>query len=341
MHIAIDTGTTNTRVYVLNESTVIGRAYEKIGVRDTAISGSKKTLIEGLETCMRQAIQNAGISIEAIEYAVVSGMLTTEMGLIDIPHLVAPVGFEELVKHAKVLKNTKIFPFDIPVVFVRGVKNQASCTSVEEIRKIDFMKGEETQVMGIIETYQPKFPCNIVVLSSHTKLIHLDDQGRIAGSITTMSGQIYEAIKKQTFIGKSIEVEQEPQEPFFSESILERAFESVSHAGFLRSLMVPRFMEVLMETDPKERRFYVESAIASEDIQIMNEAKDYYGYDMEADFIFVGDPTRCKIYKTLLKVNGFDNQVTAITDKEAIDQLVIVGGSRIASRLTDAISVLS
>ena len=45
----IDCGTTNSRVYIVDEiGTILGKASKKVGVRDTAISGSNATLKDGL-----------------------------------------------------------------------------------------------------------------------------------------------------------------------------------------------------------------------------------------------------------------------------------------------------
>ena len=43
MYSVIDTGTTNTRIYIVKDTgEIVAKAYRKVGVRDTAISGSKK-----------------------------------------------------------------------------------------------------------------------------------------------------------------------------------------------------------------------------------------------------------------------------------------------------------
>ncbi|WP_286673715.1 MULTISPECIES: hypothetical protein [Symbiopectobacterium] len=41
--VTIDTGTTNTRVFVWQDNRIIAEASQAVGVRDTAITGSKET----------------------------------------------------------------------------------------------------------------------------------------------------------------------------------------------------------------------------------------------------------------------------------------------------------
>ena len=332
MFAAIDTGTTNTRIYIINKNEIVGKAYKKIGVRDTAISGSKKLLKQGIRACFFEAVENAEVKLEQIDFAIASGMIITEIGLIDIPHLVAPAGLNELSENAVIVRDTDIFPVDIPVVFIPGIKNDFGQSGLAGIRNIDFMKGEETQVMGILAKFKPALPCNVFIFSSHTKLIHIDDSGRITGSITTLSGQIFEAIKEQTSIGKSIN-EENPD--FFSDEIIDIANDCVQNAGFLRTLLMPRFMEVLLDTQGFERRFFIEAAIASDDLKILDEAKNIPGIQMNTDFIFIGHKSRCQIYEKLIAQKGQKGKITSIWDNEEIDDLVVQGDVQISKWLID------
>lgn len=339
MYAIIDTGTTNTRVYIINdERKVIGKAYKKVGVRETAISGSNEILKNGLAECLNEAVKNADILINDIEFAVISGMLTTELGLIDIPHLIAPVGLDYLASESKIIRNTSIFPIDIPVLYIRGIKNDYGDIGMPGIRKIDFMKGEETQVIGALEKLKPRLPCNIVIFSSHTKLIHVNQKGEIEGSITTLSGQILEAIEKQTFIGKSVaENQSDYKDDYFSEHILDIAYKSVSSSGFLRTLMMPRFMEIILDTKSYERKFFLYAAIASEDIKILDEADQNLGFDTQTDYIFIGNKVRCKIYEYLFRLKGIKSNITLVWDRDEIDSFAIQGAIKIAYKLKDRI----
>ncbi|MDD5621884.1 MAG: 2-dehydro-3-deoxygalactonokinase [Actinomycetota bacterium] len=338
MYAAIDTGTTNTRIYIIDDNyRVVNKAEKKIGVRETAITGSKKKLKEGLLSCFEDAVRNSGVGTSDIKFILISGMLTSEIGLLDIPHLKAPVGIQELVSNVKIIKDTEIFPVSIPLIFIPGIKNNIKDMNITNIRKIDFMKGEETQVFGILQKLKPELPCNVIFFSSHTKLIHISIGEKIAGSITTLSGQIYEAIKKQTFIGKSItHNDYGVVDDFFSAKLLKIALESVENAGFLRSLMMPRFMEVLMDTTSYEREFFVNAVISSEDIKILHEAKKLMGFDINnAPVILIGNKTRCRIFKELLKINKLNLSVRSICDNDSIDEFVVEGGKMVVKQMID------
>ena len=205
MFAVIDCGTTNTRVYIINdENKIVGRGERRVGVRNTTMTGSKDTLRNGVCEAITEAAENAGITAGEIEFAIASGMITSEIGLKEIPHLIAPAGLEELAASAVMSPGGDAIPMDIPVLFIRGIRNNYGAAILQNIRNVDFMRGEETQVMGILEDFQITEPTTIIVLSSHTKLVHVNAEGKVDASLTTISGQLYEAVCKQTMVGKSL-----------------------------------------------------------------------------------------------------------------------------------------
>jgi len=300
----IDCGTTNSRIFLLNEKfEIIKKGNKKIGVRDTAIHGSNEVLKMGLKKLMEDIVVSSGLKMQDIKFAITSGMITSEIGLLEIPHLWAPAGIDDLAGNIKVVKDLDIFPLDIPLYFIRGIKNFfPEDTTYKDLRKIDFMRGEETQVAGLISLYpELSYPVMMVVLSSHTKYIYINKEKKVHSSLTTLSGQIYDAIKKETSIGKSIKGNEDKKDnDYFNENIIDTAYDSVKNAGFLRTLMMPRFMEVLLKTKWYERELFINTAIAAEDLITLNEFK-ILDQSVECNFVLIGHENRCKILNYLLK----------------------------------------
>ena len=300
----IDCGTTNSRIYLLDENyKIIKKGNKKIGVRDTVLHGSNEVLKLGLKKLMEETILSSDLKIQDIKFAIASGMITSEIGLIEIPHLRAPIGISDLAKNIKVIQNKKIFPLNIPLYLIRGIKNYfPENTTYKDIRKVDFMRGEETQAAGLISLYpELSYPVTIVVLSSHTKYIYINKEKKICSSLTTLSGQTYEAIRKNSSIGKSIKSDKSKQaENYFDADVIDTAYDSVKNAGFLRTLMMPRFMEVLLKTKWYERRLFINAAIVAEDLRALNEYKTLNCL-LNCDFVLIGHKIRCKILSYLLK----------------------------------------
>lgn len=335
MFVVIDCGSTTTRMYLLRNNELIGKSEIPVGVKDTVTTGSKQKLKDGIKEGIEAVARIANINLTDIKYAVASGMITSEIGLLELPHLTAPISIDELANQVHVEENTDVFPLKMPVIFIKGIKNDCGSSSWDTIRKIDLMRGEETQVVGLLAKYRPKLPVNIIELGSTTKLIHIDKLGRIAGSITTLSGQVYDAVKKETFIGGCVKSQTPADEgPYFSEEILNHACTCVENAGLLRSLLFTRFIQFSLPTSAKERRFFLESVIAADDLNIFAEAANM-GFDLATEFMLVGNTGRARIYESIItKKLGSQVPITTISAKEDVEMLAVLGAAEICTRST-------
>jgi len=339
MFAVIDCGTTNTRIFILSDnSKMLAQGVKKIGVRDTSITGSRKALKEGVEELFQSVIKENSIDGGQVHFAIASGMITSEIGLIEIPHLVAPVGLKELSEQIEIVTDPDVINLGVPVYFIRGIRNDyGDKVTAHNLREIDFMRGEEVQCIGILSELAPKLPLNTVVLSSHTKIIHIDKEGRISRSITTMSGQIFEALNNSTNVGKSIvNCSGEEAGGYTYEEIVSIAANCVENAGFVRSMLMPRLMQVLLKTNSDERQLFVDAAIAADDMKAFQEA-EALGCTAERYIIF-GNKERCKLYEYLIHKNiGVHIEVQSIFDAQTIADITIKGAIIIARHVLDQI----
>ena len=266
MFAVIDCGTTTTRIYIVDsERNIVASGRKKIGVRDTSITGNNNKLREGIVELFYEILSDYDLDDESVEFAIASGMITSEVGLMEIPHLIAPAGITELTKGIVKVIDQNVLPIKRPVYFIRGIRNNYPAKAgLDDIQLIDFMRGEEVQCIGIMNGYDLSYPCNIVTLSSHTKIIYVNSNKQIESSFTTLSGQLYEAIVGSTSIGKSLKYD--PQEPtgfFEKKDIIKAATSSVKNAGLIRTMMMPRFLQVLLNSSSEERILFADAAIAA------------------------------------------------------------------------------
>lgn len=330
----VDCGTTNSRVYIVNEDAeILGKAAKKVGVRDTAIHGSNEILKDGLKEIFHQALENAKLQLEDIKFVISSGMITSEIGLLEIPHLWAPVGMDDLANNIKKVHDPSIFPVDIPIYFIRGIKNtyDPKSATIKDVGFLDFMRGEEAQIAGVLSTYDIQPPVTIVILSSHTKFNAIDENRKVLGSITTVSGQIYAAILKETSIGKSIRKGTDFDDSnYFDHDVVDSAYTWVSRSGFLRTMLMPRFLDTLLKTTWYERKLFVEAAIAAEDMRAINQF-DMLHFPLDTNFILVGDQSRCILYEYLLREKiQIKKDILTIGKTEDVDRLSIKGAIYLA-----------
>ena len=329
-YITIDCGTTNSRAYVVDETgKIFGKATKQVGVKDTAQTGSRDKLRAGLKEIVAEAIRLSGVSKDEIGAVLSSGMITSEIGLCEIPHHMAPCSAKDLAGSITRLDDTGIIE-GVPVYFVRGIKNNMSDKGMRpsaQVGELDFMRGEEVQLAGIMARPDVKLPATVVILSSHTKFNAIDEKGTILGSLTTMSGQTRAAVLENTFVGKSVEkrdnIEEEPA-GYFDEDIVRDAANWIKEVGLLRSLMFPRFLDVLLDTKWYERRLFYDALIAADDMQAIQQMKMFTASPSN-NYYLVGHPDRCKLYDFVLKEIDPKAEVISITDVTEIDELSIQG----------------
>lgn len=330
----IDCGTTNSRVYIVDkDAKIIGQAKKKIGVKDTAIQGNNYVLKKGLSETFYKALEDSRLSLSDVTFAISSGMITSEIGLLEIPHLWAPTDTLEIANNLKKVHDVSIFPVDIPVYFIRGIKNRydTGAVTIKNVGELDFMRGEETQIAGLLELYNNiETPFIAAILSSHTKFILVDELKNILGSITTASGQVYEAIVKETNVGKSIQGDNYfDEDNYFDKDVVDTAFYWTKQNGFLRSLLLPRFMDVLLNTKWYERKLFLESIIASEDIKAMSQLKKF-NFTNNPNFILIGPKRRSLVYEYLLKKSMDITDIFKIYNKQDIALLSVKGSIHLA-----------
>ena len=335
MFAAIDCGTTNTRIYILQDTgEVVTSGERKVGVRDTSITGSRDMLREGVQALYREILRTADIDPGEVRFALASGMITSEIGLIELPHRVAPVGLPELIEGIERVQDPAVLDLGIPTYFVRGIRNDyGPHPTLADVADCDFMRGEEVQCMGLLRTHHPELPANLLVLSSHTKAIHIGADQKIYRSMTTISGQMYEALRVATLMGVSIEAgdADEPRR-YSDEAILDKAIESVAREGFMRTVLMPRFLQILIGTSGAERNLFVNAAIAADDMTALR-AFHAKGYGADR-YILVGPRRRCLLYDAMLRRTFGDAlTITYIDDKQEMAELTIQGAVAVAVEL--------
>src|SRR5579872_3599361 len=94
--ICVDMGTTNTRAWLVAESTVVSRKEAAVGVRDSARSGTTAVVISALHDLCH--VLEAEARAQALTPAAVlgAGMITSSLGLHEVDHVLAPAGKNEL-----------------------------------------------------------------------------------------------------------------------------------------------------------------------------------------------------------------------------------------------------
>lgn len=261
----IDTGTTNTRVRLWDNRSLASEGFAAVGVRDTAISGSTALLMSGVRQALVDALAAASWREADLDQVLAAGMITSNMGLWELPHILAPAGMTELAAGMKSAMLPEITQH--PVWFIPGVKTSAAQVTLESCDQVDMMRGEEVETFGLLTQTGFSGPAIVVLPGSHTKFVHLDENNRIAGSITTIAGEMLSAITHNTLLAnalaKSFAESIEPQ------SLLAGARHG-RRVGLGRACFQVRLLDLFAKMTANEKANFLLGAVLADDIAALD-----------------------------------------------------------------------
>ena len=333
MFAILDCGTTNTKCYIVSQDgAVISEKHGRFGVKDNSLKDNIDGYSQSLNRIVADCALMAGKTLEDLTGVIGFGMVSSDLGIIIVPHAIAPISLKQLQAGVYDASNKHIFGTGIPFYLIRGIKNAlADDLKYSVLDVCDFMRGEETQVTGIIQKYKPVHSFNTIVLSSHLKIIHTDKEMCIDRSMTTISGQLFDCILHHTSVGKSIVIGKDSSMKMSIDEIIDLADRTSNKHGLTRSLLLPRFMETFTDMNALERRTYLDAVIALEDIKAI---KDYLseGQFSTKTYFIVGQKNRCQLFSHILKKFHSDANIVLITNSEDIREIAVIGACAIVEK---------
>lgn len=259
--VTIDSGTTNTRVNVWKDSAIIAESFAAVGVRDTAITGSKQKLMQGVKTAIFEALDKAKITDPSKAKFIASGMITSNVGLYEVPHIAAPAGINELA--AGMVKAVLPEIMAEPIWFVPGVKNNKTHVTFDNCEAMDVIRGEEVETIGITEKLKLSGPALLILPGSHSKLISIDEKTRITGCITTIAGELLDVITQQTILANALHNSFADE---ICEAMLLKGAELSRKVGLGRTCFSIRILDLFTELSVNDKANVLLGAVLGADI---------------------------------------------------------------------------
>lgn len=261
----VDTGTTNSRVWLVRGESILAKAEAQVGVRDTAKDGSSVRLRSALRELIEEVCAKAPEAKNAKPVCVAAaGMITSALGLVEVPHLVAPAGIAELAVATGVHQFPEVT--DLPVLLVPGVKSGQMPCELTTVGEADLMRGEETLCTGLVMTGLAKTPATVLNLGSHWKAIKLDANGRIAASVTSLAGELVYAAQTQTILASAVPHERPMTVNF---DWLEAGMREQRTAGLSRALFCVRLLEQSKQGSAEDRLSFLIGAFIAADLDAL------------------------------------------------------------------------
>ena len=249
-----DSGTTNSRIYLLDDAfNVVYADSVEVGSKDSATSGSNKVLLEALKGLYDGMLEASGVAEADIQPELYgSGMLTSPHGLMEIPHLLVPVSAKEHAQQMKRFHEDSLFHRDF--ILVPGLK-----TAFASIQEAGNMRGEEMEILGVMDPVDSIFPGREVALmfpGSHTHTVLLVDQG-VRDILSQMTGELFFAMRESTLLATTLKTEDRT----LHADMVKQGMVDTEHFGFNRAIYIAHAMNVFNEGSMPERRSYAEGVL--------------------------------------------------------------------------------
>jgi 2-dehydro-3-deoxygalactonokinase len=271
--ICVDMGTTNTRVWIVSRGQIVERVVEPVGLRDAARQRSKSVVPNAIRELLAAACDRATHLDLRVDHALAAGMLTSPLGLCEVPHISAPAGEIELA--GSIYKFLDPGVASLPIYLVPGVRSGPSWPSIEELARTDLIRGEETIVVGLLQAGILSPNSTLLNLGSHWKSILIDHECRIASSFTTLSGELIHALQTQTILASALPEGRRLES--LNKEWLEHGRKYQAQNGLGRSMFSVRLLEQLFGIDQTALSSFLLGAIVESDYRSMEKSERFKG----------------------------------------------------------------
>jgi 2-dehydro-3-deoxygalactonokinase len=265
--ICVDAGTTNTRVWLVRGCAVLAKATAQVGVRDSARDGSNERLRSALRELIAEVRAKATSLNAQPDCVIAAGMITSSLGLAEVPHIPAPAGIAELAAATRIHHFADIT--DLPVLLVPGVRSGQMPCDLATVGEADLMRGEETMCAGLSLLGLTAGPATVLNLGSHWKAIGLDAAGRISASITSLSGEMIHTAQTQTILASAVP-HQRPER--INTEWLAAGIKQQRQSGLARALFCVRLLEQSRQGSPEDRLAFLIGAFIAADLDALQAA---------------------------------------------------------------------
>jgi len=323
--LTIDTGTTNTRVSLWNNATVIAHSANEVGVRDTAMSGSKDKLEQGVRKTILDTLAKANVSEDEIDLVLGSGMISSNVGLFELPHIPAPAGLQQLARGMVAVTISTVF--SKPIYLVPGVRNVVENIGLHNCEAMDMMRGEEVEVMGVIDQLGITGPAMLIMPGSHSKFVCIDEKNNILGCVTTLAGELLYVITHNTILAKSLDSD---FAEFINPEMLLAGAQSAQTIGLGRTCFNVRTLDQFTIYQRNDRANFLLGAILGADLLTL---KNSTAIKMMpgTPVIICGKPIMKEALALLIKNDDYFSGKVTVVSNEMQEHLAGYGAIKVAT----------
>jgi 2-dehydro-3-deoxygalactonokinase len=127
------------------------------------------------------------------------------------------------------------------------------------------MRGEEVESIAMLAMLESNSDYIFVLPGSHTKFIAVNPQGELTACLSTLSGELLEAVTNHTIIADAVGQRFYPDS--YNKELLLQGYDDACQLGLSRALFQVRIMSILAGKSAEDASNYLLGAVLSGDIQ--------------------------------------------------------------------------
>lgn len=313
--ITIDGGTTHTRIAIWSskQQMILHRRFP-IGVRITAVKGDRTEYISELKKAIAKSMSEVSLTWNVIEGVCASGMITSNLGIYEVEHIMTPAGINELSRAVVKIHMPELCPKAIWLIpGVRCVQEESG-----RLETTDMMRGEETEVMAVLSEKRTTGKTVIFLPGSHDKVVFVDEEQRIVHLLTSITGELLRAITLDTVLADNLERSFASEEDL-EEEWLYKGFRQAGSGGLGNACFKARILQSNKRLTCTQARSYVLGAVLENDFHMLTQDTYWKSWsEAELKIIVVGKSTAAAALVWLLNKEYPYCSVTYRKEKEEI-----------------------
>ena len=221
---------------------------------------------------------------------VISGMASSTIGMIDIPYKPIPASIEGSGLIVKILKSTVDFPHDM--IIISGLRSDN-----------DVMRGEETQLIGAIESETGGL---YIFPGTHSKHLRVEES-TIVGFKTYMTGEFFHLLTTKSILSSSVDATAlfgAAEQDSFRRGVQDAQTVSILHGSFMvrTNLLFDKYSK-------QENFYYLSGLLIGSELKEINPG--------QAAVFLIGSKEQCWYYQLALNALYRNCDVVLIDADEA------------------------
>lgn len=258
-----DSGTTNTRAYLIRPPYPIINQKILFGSKDVSMSNEPNIFAKTLYRLYENILREVDLSDNEIKGVYASGMVTSPYGFRELEHIILPVDAVRLEK--SIIDHEEKECFHRTIRLIPGVKTRERAASWMDLANMNNMRGEEIQAIGISEqlfqrygnvfresTYAILFP------GSHTHCAIMNGE-TIVDVLSMFSGELFHSLTHATVLASEVSLDQEKET---QEEIVLMGCHYLQEYGIARALYLVHTSRIFQVGDGEDRRDLLNGMIA-------------------------------------------------------------------------------